>query len=343
MKKGKICFLVCMLMISATVVPISAQGISKTASAPLMTGTIFYVGGVGPNNYTTIQDAIDNASDGDTVFVFDDSSPYQENIIVDKSISLVGENRTTTVIDGGEPSDSVVLRADRVTLQGFTLTHTTGKHYGVRVGSFHNIIQGNIITNNMIGIHLIDVDANIIDDNILTENSYGGIYQYACDDTRITNNTISGVEQTGGVCIYYESHRALITYNTISGNTAGIAIAQSNDNTVSHNNVIGNTIGVDIDMGSNNLITQNNIQKNVKPVMVSGLSWHLATARWFHNIFDGNYWGRPTVLFKPILGVIILTYDVHDNGRMGLGFRLLGFLPVLKFDYHPAQTPYDLG
>jgi hypothetical protein len=30
-----------------------------------------YVGGSGPGNFTKIQDAVDNASDGDTVFVYD--------------------------------------------------------------------------------------------------------------------------------------------------------------------------------------------------------------------------------------------------------------------------------
>jgi len=33
-------------------------------------GNTLYVGGSGPNNYTKIQDAIDNASNGDTVFVY---------------------------------------------------------------------------------------------------------------------------------------------------------------------------------------------------------------------------------------------------------------------------------
>ena len=44
--------------------------------------TILYVGGNGPNNYTTIQQAITNATNGDTVFVYDDSSPYFEHIII---------------------------------------------------------------------------------------------------------------------------------------------------------------------------------------------------------------------------------------------------------------------
>ena len=50
-----------------------------------------YVGGSGPNNYTTIQSAIDDAVDGDTVFVYDDSSPYREHLLIETSINLLGE------------------------------------------------------------------------------------------------------------------------------------------------------------------------------------------------------------------------------------------------------------
>ncbi|MGF3554110.1 MAG: hypothetical protein ACQXXF_02395, partial [Thermoplasmatota archaeon] len=53
-------------------------------------GNWLYVGGSGPKNYTKIQDAIDKATDGDTVFVYDDSSPYKENVIIYKSIKLIG-------------------------------------------------------------------------------------------------------------------------------------------------------------------------------------------------------------------------------------------------------------
>ena len=50
-----------------------------------------YVGGDGPGNYTSIQDAIDNATDGDTVFVY--KGLYFEHIVVDKSISLLFKAR----------------------------------------------------------------------------------------------------------------------------------------------------------------------------------------------------------------------------------------------------------
>jgi len=67
---------------------------STNSSQPLTRGWL-YVGGSGPGNYTTIQSAIDAANPGDTVFVYDDSSPYYENIIIDKTISLIGENKNT--------------------------------------------------------------------------------------------------------------------------------------------------------------------------------------------------------------------------------------------------------
>lgn len=341
MKKGIIYVLLCTLVI-VTAVPISVHGTSKMTSS-LITGNTLYVGGSGPNNYTRIQDAIDNASDGDTVFVFDDSSPYQENIVVDKSLTLLGENETTTIIEGGNLSDCVVLHAAGVTLQGFTLRHASGKDYGVRIGSSNNVIRGNIITNNMIGIYLRGVNSNFIDDNKITQNSYGGIYQYNCNDTTISNNTITGATHYGGICIFYESYRALINYNTISDNINGINIGQSNENTITRNTIVENRVGVGLDMSSKNLISQNNIQKNAKPVILNGLSWHLAKERWYRNTFDGNYWGRPIVLIKPILGVMLLVYNVNDQGGNGIGFNIFGILPIIKYDYHPAQEPYDMG
>ncbi|MCX6663941.1 MAG: hypothetical protein NTZ75_06800, partial [Euryarchaeota archaeon] len=78
---------------------------------------ILYVGGLNPGNYSKIQDAIDNASDGDTVFVYDDSAPYYENIAITVSIHLIGENRNTTSIEGW--NNVVSIFVDGVTVSGF--------------------------------------------------------------------------------------------------------------------------------------------------------------------------------------------------------------------------------
>ena len=75
-----------------------ADDISKKSSFTESDFKTLYVGGSGEDNYTKIQDAIDDANNGDTVYVFDDSSPYNERIEIDKTINLIGENRDSTKI-----------------------------------------------------------------------------------------------------------------------------------------------------------------------------------------------------------------------------------------------------
>ena len=73
---------------------------------PVFSSTL-YVGGSGPGNYSSIQSAIDAASDGDTVFVY--SGTYSEPITIEKKLNLIGEEKTTTIIDGGFFSSSDTL------------------------------------------------------------------------------------------------------------------------------------------------------------------------------------------------------------------------------------------
>jgi len=80
----------------------------KTMSSVGFDGNTLYVGGNGPNNYTKIQDAINDSSDGDTVFVY--SGFYYEKMIkVDKSINLIGEDKNSTCIDGQNYNGIIIL------------------------------------------------------------------------------------------------------------------------------------------------------------------------------------------------------------------------------------------
>lgn len=78
-------------------------------------GNTLHVGGSGPNNYTKIQDAIDEADDGDKIFVY--SGVYREGVTIPKSIVLEGENRYNTAIS--ENGTVLKVACDEVTIKIF--------------------------------------------------------------------------------------------------------------------------------------------------------------------------------------------------------------------------------
>ena len=122
----------------------SSEIILKKYVNIILNGNILYVGGSGPGNYTNIQDAIDNASDGDTVFVY--NGTYTNLVIVDKRIDLIGEDKNSTIIEG-EWEILVYILADGVLVTGFTI-QKCGFYYsgGIDICSDHNTIMGNSVT-----------------------------------------------------------------------------------------------------------------------------------------------------------------------------------------------------
>ncbi len=209
MKYKVVGIIVCMLLIS-TVLPISSTEIEEISCIPTsIDGKTLYVGGSGPGNYTKIQDAIDDASDGDTVFVYDDSSPYNEYLIIDKSINLIGEKKDTTIINGDNQTKQHILRitANGVNLHGFTIQNSRYTYFedyaGIAVYSNNNDIFGNVLTNNCVGIVMNRASRNKIHENIITiaKQDGPGIRLVNGKNNEIFNNTISEVGI--GIIIHY--------------------------------------------------------------------------------------------------------------------------------------------
>ena len=76
-----------------------------------------------PEEYPTIQSAIDSSSDGNTVLV--SAGTYYENINFNgKNISVIGEDRETTIIDGGQNGSVVTFESGEeasAILNGFSI------------------------------------------------------------------------------------------------------------------------------------------------------------------------------------------------------------------------------
>jgi peptide/nickel transport system substrate-binding protein len=170
----------------------------------------------GPADFSTIQEAIDAASVGDTVFVR--NGTYYENVVVNKTVSVIGEDNWTTIIDGGKNGVVVSLEANNSNISGFTIQNSGSSDYdcGASVHSSANNLSNNIVRNNNNGI-LINPDSN---DNIMTDNSVSESELYGIHLWRSNNSILNGNIVTNGldgIIIEFCSNTTLRN-NTISDN-----------------------------------------------------------------------------------------------------------------------------
>jgi parallel beta-helix repeat protein len=186
-------FGVLFLFIASSVVPISGLRNKQSIIQPINSKTL-YVGGSGPNNYTKIQDAIDNASYCDTVFVYYDSSPYYEHIVIHTRIWLIGEDCNTTIIKYASWDGSIKVVVDGVHISGFTIKNGIR---GIVINANNCVISHNhIIHNNLCSITLQNSDHNIIQNNNLSNNHKYGIELYnSWQNKVITNNFVDNNDE----------------------------------------------------------------------------------------------------------------------------------------------------
>jgi nitrous oxidase accessory protein len=88
-----------------------------TLSAPTASAATW---DVYPGPGTPIQDAIDDASAGDTILVH--AGLYNEKITVDKTLSIIGDSKTNTIIQppAASPGTVITISASWVNVTGFT-------------------------------------------------------------------------------------------------------------------------------------------------------------------------------------------------------------------------------
>ena len=123
--------------------------------------------------YQFIQDGIDHASGGDTISVFD--GEYVENVVVSKSLDIIGEDKDETVITGDDFGTVVKIIAEGVMITGFTITHSgnNSNNAGILIHTPYNTIVNNNIQNNKnFGIYIIAGFNNTIYHNNIIHNTY---------------------------------------------------------------------------------------------------------------------------------------------------------------------------
>ncbi|MCK4613772.1 MAG: right-handed parallel beta-helix repeat-containing protein [Thermoplasmata archaeon] len=174
----------------------------------------------GTASFSKIQNAIDNASSGDIIRVHDGF--YNENIIINKTLTLQGNGFGSTTIHGGGKRNTVSVKANGVTLTGFTISGSGDYHCfgGVRLVSSNATISGNHFTNNTRGI-LVDRSCQYIN---ITENSFSdnlfGVHVFFSGNISIKNNTFTEIHHSA---VHIErSYNVNLVSNSMNG--TGITI-----------------------------------------------------------------------------------------------------------------------
>jgi parallel beta-helix repeat protein len=261
------------LFLGTCITPTVAIDNVKKSYTPVSDGNTLYVGGSGEGNYSNIQDAIDNASDGDTVFVY--NGTYYGNIVVNKSINLYGECKESTFIEYYLSNDVIYISVDWVNISGFSIPFGyyvgvgiyssnntfTGNNIlftagiGISINSNYNIISDNNISNCEYGIYLSNsiIGNSIIGNNI--SDNYDGIWLVSANRNSILNNTIS-MNMMGAIYLE-DSHCNKILHNDISRNQNAIYVRSSQYNCVNGNNFVNNDHDLGFDKSYNNTIKSN--------------------------------------------------------------------------------------
>jgi len=185
---------------------ISLQPMTKTKEY-----NIIYVDDDGTSDYTSIQDAINAANENDTIYVY--NGTYFENLIIDKPIKLIGENKQNTIIDGKSNGDVIFLdpSSNYVNISGFTIQNSGIDRYdeGINIDSDFNKIIGNIVKDCNCGMSLDYWAHNcLIQDNIFTSNNKGiSVYSVFPNNNLIfhnnfVKNTMSSYDNSNGLWDY---------------------------------------------------------------------------------------------------------------------------------------------
>jgi parallel beta-helix repeat protein len=311
-----------------------------------------------PDNYPTIQSAINSASSGDTVIV--KKGVYYENPVITTSIALIGENSNETIImlsSGRGGSNGISIQANNTTVSGFTIETKPDPNISLLANGIalqadnaqiignnirncysaisadssgsSSIISENYITSNtFIAIHFLDNVQNItISKNIIASNPDSSIALYGSLHT-ISENTIT--DSRWGIGLYNGSNNTIFDNTILNCSLYGIGLYQSSNNTIYDNQIENNAIGIsfsqrdDASPMNHNLLYHNNLVNNGQNAVTASDS-----INYWDNGKEGNYWSDYATKYPNAI-------EVDTSGTGNTAYTI----DAGNSDQHPLLEPW---
>ena len=257
-----------------------------------------------PDDYTTIQEAIDSAFDEDIIFV--KSGTHIGSVVINKSITIVGEDKEETIILGDWSLNGtvVLVQHDGVVVKNLTMkaVYNSGPSgRGVHLLHVKNCQVTNCFFQCGIGVWLYGANNNIVKNNQISGSGSGvsmpgnaGIKLQYSTNNIISENTVDGYKNGYGIFFDYSSKNDLVK-NQISNNYYEVLIKDSNNNSIRENNISTSinifmnptdqgmleSYGIRLQGSSNNAIISNLVLDCPKGIRILSSS--------FHNIIENNF------------------------------------------------------
>jgi|YelNatPaOPRAMG01_1025707.scaffolds.fasta_scaffold01364_14 parallel beta-helix repeat protein len=254
-----------------------------------------------PENYSSIQEALNNAWDGCTIYV--KGGFYEESLIIDKAVSLIGVVNET-VIYNRRASVTVYVKADNVLLANFIVNASTSTFDGIYL--FHAssvVIENNTVINHRNGIYLRYSSGNILVNNFMADNAVG-IHIYDSTNNTLEYNVmvrnkcnlrvwglplehfihrIDKTNKVDGRPVYYLVNKE---NETISYDAGYIGLVNSSRITVYNVNVTNNLSGILLAYTNYSFIWNSNFSNNERGVYLISSHENVVVG----NIFESNFW-----------------------------------------------------
>jgi parallel beta-helix repeat protein len=335
---------------------------------------IYFVGGSGAGNYSSIQSAINAATENSIVYVFDESAPYHEHIIIDKKLTLTGERRNTTIIDGDGYGDVISVYAEQVIIHGFTIQHsgpTSLIDSGIELHADTCIIFDNCIRDNpgfSVGIYAHNSSFHKFYENSISNIGNEGILIQNSNDNKIYRNTIS---QCGHVAIVTDaSQDNIIEYNTMYENYASMSLwphsikneirynmmqnstysgmgiwPSSNKNYIHHNHILNSEErGILVKEADGNRIVSNIFENCDLGIFLNNSIGSIIYSNNFIENTDnaGFYDTRITFWLRNYWDDHETIWPKRIKGQIHLPWEPTILIDWTNYDFIPARKPYQI-